>query len=60
MITVSTKSNYEAVKALEIAVIDLLTAIQKDHMRMGNEIEVVSDAIKLVPDWEIEITEGFK
>lgn len=60
MITVSIKSKYEAVRALEIAIIDLLTAIQKDTVRLDNQVEAVSDAIKLVPDWEIEITEGFK
>ena len=60
MITVSTKSNYEALRALEIAIIDLVTAIQKDSVRLSNEIEAVSDAVKLVPDWEIELTEGFK
>ena len=60
MITVSTKSKYEALRALEIAIIDLVTAIQKDSVRLSNEIEAVSDAVKLVPDWEIELTEGFK
>ena len=60
MITVSTKSKCEALRALEIAIIDLVTAIQKDSVRLSNEIEAVSDAVKLVPDWEIELTEGFK
>ena len=60
MITVSTKTKYEAVKALEISIIDLVTAIQKDGVRLSNEIEAVGEAVKLVPDWEIEITEGFK
>ena len=60
MITVSTKSKYEALRALEIAIIDLVTAIQKDSVKLSNEIEAVSDAVKLVPDWEIELTEGFR
>jgi len=60
MITVSTKSSCEALRALEISIIDLITAIQKDSVRLSNEIEAVSDAVKLVPDWEIELTEGFK
>lgn len=60
MITVSTKTNYEALRALEIAIIDLITAIQKDTVRLDNEVEAVSDTVKLVPDWEIEVTEGFK
>ena len=59
-ITTSTKSKYEAVRALEIAIIDLVTAIQKDTARLDNHVEAVSDAVKLVPDWEIELTEGFK
>ena len=54
-------SSYNEVRALEIAIIDLVTAIQKDRVRLfDNEIEAVSDATKRVPNWKLEIHEGGK
>ena len=48
-------SNYDEVRALEIAITDLVTAIQKDQVRCDNEIEAVSDALKRLPNWKLEI-----
>ena len=53
-------STYNEVRALEIAIIDLVTAIQKDRAILGNEIEAVSDAVKRVPNWKLEIHEEGK
>ena len=50
-------SSYNEVRDLEIAIIDLVTAIQKDRVRLDNEIEAVSDAAKRVPNWKLEIHE---
>lgn len=43
--------------ALEIAIIDLVTAIQEDRTMLSNEIEAVSDAAKHMPKWSIEVRE---
>ena len=49
---------YKEARALEIAIIDLVTAIQKDSTRLSNEIEAVSEAAKHVPEWLIEVREA--
>ena len=53
-------SSYNEVRDLEIAIIDLVTAIQKDRVRLDNETEAVSDAVKRVPNWKLEIHEEGK
>ena len=53
-------SSHEEVRTLEIAIIDLVTAIQKDGVRLSNEIEAVSIAANRVPKWKLEVYEGEK
>ena len=49
---------YNEARALEIALINLVTAIQKGSTRLSNEIEAVSDAAFQVPEWLIEVREA--
>lgn len=49
---------YKEARALEIAIIDLVTAIQKGSARLSNEIEAVSEAANHVPEWSIEVREA--
>lgn len=49
---------YNEVRALEIAVIDLVMSIQKGSTKLSNEIEAVSEATNHVPEWLIEVKEA--
>jgi hypothetical protein len=49
---------YNEARALEIALINLLTEIQKGNTRLSNEIEAVSEAAFNVPEWLIEVKEA--
>lgn len=48
---------YDKIVALKLATIDLLSAIQKDKVRLDDEIDAVSEALKRFPNWTIEIYE---
>lgn len=49
---------YNEARALEIALIDLVTAIQKGSTKLSDEIEAVSEAADHVPEWLIEVREA--
>ena len=50
-------AKYDEVLALQLATIDLLSAIQKDKIRLDDEIDAVSEALKRLPNWGIEMYE---
>ena len=48
---------YNEARALEVALINLVTAIQKGDTKLSDEIEAVSDAAFQVPEWILEVKE---
>lgn len=53
-------SNYDEELALEIAIINLVTAIQKGDRSLDDLVSAVSDAAKRLPNWKLEIYEEVK
>ena len=49
---------YDEARALEVALINLVTEIQKGSTKLSDEIEAVSDAALEVPEWLIEVREA--
>lgn len=45
----------EKIRALEGAIVDLVSAIQKGDTQLGDEIEAVDEATKKFPEWRVEI-----